>query len=213
MPAPREILNLIDRFDRNADDYRAAQYNEANVRQEFIKPFFECLGWDIDNKRGAGERFKDVIHEAAIKIGGAMKAPDYCFRFGGNPIFFLEAKKPSVKIRNDPAPAYQLRRYAWTGKMALSILTNFEEFAVYDCRVRPAHTDKASAARILYFTYKDYPDRWDDIAGIFSKEAIDKGSFDKYAARKGKGTATVDAAFLQELESWRDTLARNFAAR
>jgi hypothetical protein len=53
MPAPREILNLIDRFDRNAEDYRAAPYNEANVRQELINPFFECLGWDIDNKRGA----------------------------------------------------------------------------------------------------------------------------------------------------------------
>jgi hypothetical protein len=125
MSAPGEILELVARFERNADDYRAPQYGEAQTRIEFINPFFECLGWDIDNRRGAGEKYKDVIHEAAIKIGGVTKAPDYCFRFGGNSIFFLEAKKPAVNLKDDPAPAYQLRRYAWTAKLPLSILTNF----------------------------------------------------------------------------------------
>jgi hypothetical protein len=146
MTAPAKILQLVKRFDDNADDYRAALYGEAQTRIEFINPFFESLGWDIDNTRGAAEKYKDVIHEAAVKIGGAVKAPDYCFRFGGNPTFFLEAKKPSVNIHDDPAPAFQLRRYAWTAKLTLSILTNFEGFAVYDCRVRPVYTDKASAA-------------------------------------------------------------------
>src|SRR5437879_219922 len=83
---------------------------------------------------------------------------------------------PFVNIHNDPDPAYQLRRYAWNAKLPLSILTNFEEFAVYDCRVRPDHTDKASAARMLYVTFDEYPARWDEIAGIFAKEAVDKGS-------------------------------------
>ncbi len=42
-----------------------------------------------------------------------------------------------------------------------------------------------------------------------------KGSFDKFAATsKGKrGTATVDDAFLEEIEHWRDLLARNLALR
>ena len=39
---------------------------------------------------------RDVIHEDAIKISGATKAPDYCFRFGGVRKFFLETKKPSI---------------------------------------------------------------------------------------------------------------------
>ncbi len=159
MSAPKEILELVRRFEQNAEDYKSARYNEAQLRQEFVNPFFKCLGWDIDNTRGASEKYKDVIHEAAIKIGGATKAPDYCFRFGGNPIFFLEAKKPAVNIKDDPAPAYQLRRYAWTAKLPLSVLTDFEEFAVYDTRVRPANTDKAGAARIRYYTYKEYADR------------------------------------------------------
>jgi len=196
MAAPAKILELVRRFEDNSDDYRAAQYGEAQTRIEFINPFFECLGWDIDNRRGAGEEYKDVIHETAIKIGGAIKVPDYCFRLGGTKLFYLEAKKPAVNLKDDPAPAYQLRRYAWNAKLPLSILTNFAEFAVYNCRFRPAHTDKSYAARILYRTYKDYADSWDEIARIFAKEAVDKGSFDKYAVTtKGKrDTATVDTA-------------------
>lgn len=215
MSVPPKILELVDLFHRNAAAYHAPQYNEAMVRQEFINPLFKCLGWDMDNEQGYAEAYKDVIHEAAIKIGGATKAPDYCFRIGGAAKFFLEAKRPSVSIKDDPAPAYQLRRYAWTGKLALSILTDFEEFAVYDCRVKPAHTDKAGVARILYLRCDDYPQRWDDLAGIFAREAVLKGSFDKYAeSNKAKrGTAAVDTAFLQEIESWRELLARNLALR
>ena len=48
--------------------------------------------------------------------------------------------------------------------MPLSILTNFAEFAVYDTRVKPAQTDKASAARILILRYADYNQEWDQIA-------------------------------------------------
>ena len=69
MVAPREILQLVERFERNADEYRALGYNEANVRQEFINPLFERLGWDLDNRRGAAEAYKDVVHEAALKTG------------------------------------------------------------------------------------------------------------------------------------------------
>jgi hypothetical protein len=215
MSAPQKVLELIDLFRRNADAYDAPQYNEAMVRQEFINPLFKRLGWDMDNEQGYAEAYKDVIHEAAIKIGGATKAPDYCFRIGGAAKFFLEAKRPSVSIKDDPAPAYQLRRYAWTGKLSLSILTDFEEFAVFDCRVKPAHTDKASVARILYLRCEDYAGRWDDLAGIFSREAILKGSFDKFAesSKIKRGTAAVDTAFLQEIENWRLMLARNLALR
>jgi hypothetical protein len=215
VPVPPEVLDLVERFERNADAYHSPTYNETQVRREFIDPLFKYLGWDIDNTQGYAEPYKDVIHEDAIKVGGATKAPDYCFRIGGTRKFFLEAKKPSVSIKDDPAPAYQLRRYAWSAKLPLSILTDFEEFAVYDCRVKPAKTDKESAARSIYLAYKDFTSRWDEIAGRFSRDAVLKGSFDKYAesARGKRGTATVDDAFLEEIEGWREHLARNLAIR
>lgn len=176
---------------------------------------FKVLGWDIDNTKDYAEAYKDVVHEDALKVGPATKAPDYCFRIGGVRKFFLEAKKPAVNIKQDVHPAFQLRRYAWSAKLPLSILTNFEGFAVYDCRIKPLKTDKASKDRVLYLTYEDYEENWEDIAGIFSREAILKGSFDKYVEKhRGKrGTAEVDKAFLEEIERWRADLARNIALR
>ena len=215
MSSPSQsIVELVSRFDRNLDTYRSQSYNETQVRREFIDPFFEALGWDVANKAGYADAYKDVIHEDAIKVGGATKAPDYSFRIGGARKFFLEAKRPAVNLKDDFSPAYQLRRYAWSAKLPLSILTDFEEFAVYDCRTRPNATDKPGKGRILYLTYKDYESQWDDIASIFSKESVLKGSFDKYAVSERKrGTATVDTEFLNEIEEWRDALARNLALR
>ncbi|MEQ8151677.1 MAG: restriction endonuclease subunit M, partial [Smithellaceae bacterium] len=215
MPAPPVILDLIARFERNIDAYKSGFYNETQVRREFIDPFFEAMGWDVNNTQGNAEAYKDVIHEDAVKVGGISKAPDYSFRIGGQRKFFIEAKKPSVNIKDTPAPAYQVRRYAWSAKLPLSIVTDFEEFAVYDCRIKPDQSDNAAKARIKYYTWRQYAEKFDEIAGIFGKDAILKGSFDKYAeSNKAKrGTAEVDNAFLKEIESWRDMLGKNIALR
>lgn len=216
MPAaPQEILDLVERFEQQLDSYKSGRYNETQLRREFLDPFLKALGWDVDNTKGHAEAYKDVIHEDAIRVGEATKAPDYCIRIGGTRKFFLEAKKPSVDIKDDISPAYQLRRYAWSAKLPLSILTDFEELAVYDCRIKPGKDDKASVARIFYCTFRDYAEKWDWIYSVFSQDAILKGSFDKFAeSTKGKrGTSEVDEAFLEEIEGWRKRLAENLALR
>lgn len=212
MPAPQIIYDLVEQFERNIETYKRAQ-NETQVRREFIDPFFKALGWDIDNSNGAAPQYQDVVHEDQLKIAGSMKAPDYAFRIGGQRKFYVEAKKPSVHVKDDPGPALQVRTYAWNAKLDSSIVTDFEEFAVYECSSRPKAGDKPSVGRINYYTYKDYIDKWDEISGIFSKESVIKGLFDKYATgSKGKrGTQTVDKAFLAEIEKWRELLAKNFA--
>lgn len=212
---PPKIRELVERFHLHLDQYKSGKYNETQVRREFIDPMFKELGWDVGNEQGHAEAYKEVIHEDAIKIGSATKAPDYCFRVGGRRKFFLEAKKPSVFIKEEPAPAYQIRRYAWSAKLPLSVLTDFEEFAVYDCRIKPDKDDKASTARVMYFRYTDYEKNWAEIESVFSKDAILKGAFDRFAdsTKRKKGTAEVDDAFLAEIEKWRDQIARNLALR
>ena len=213
-PPPQQVLDLVERFGRNREAYRSPHYNETQLRREFLDPFFKALGWDIENAQGYAEAYKDVVHEDAIKVGEATKAPDYCFRIGGTRKFFLEAKRPSVDIKHDASPAFQLRRYAWTTKLPLSILSDFEEFAVYDCRLKPDHHHGAGIGRILYIPYTEYVPRWDEIAGIFSRDAVLKGAFDKFAdSTRAKGTADVDAEFLKTIETWRADLARNLALR
>ncbi|MEK9149660.1 MAG: type I restriction enzyme HsdR N-terminal domain-containing protein [Candidatus Desantisbacteria bacterium] len=189
MTAPLKVLELVERFDRNLEDYKQGKYNEAQVRREFIDPLFSELGWDITNEKGYAEAYKEVVHEDSLKVGMATKAPDSSFRIGGSRKFFLEAKKPSVNLKDDIHPAYQLRRYVWSAKLPISILTDFEEFAVYDCRTKPIKTDNSSHSRILYIKYMEYPKRWEELADIFSHEAILKGSFDKSDGDSGRADA------------------------
>jgi len=174
MTAPQIILELIERFERNIEAYKSGAYNETQVRREFIDPFFEALGWDVNNKAGHAEAYKDVIHEDAVKVSGVTKAPDYSFRIGGQRKFFVEAKKPSINLKDAPAAAFQVRRYAWSAKLPLSIVTDFEELAVYDCRIRPDQKDKADKARITYYTWRQYADKWDDIAPSFPRMPFSK---------------------------------------
>jgi hypothetical protein len=110
---------------------------------------------------------------------------------------------------------YWVDEHTWSAKLPLSILTDFEEFAVYDCRVKPVRSDSASTARIMYLTFADYAAKWEDIVSVFGRDAVWQGSFDRYAEKtKGKkGTTEVDAAFLKEIEEWRDVLARTIALR
>ena len=212
--AREEISALVVRFEEQYDSYKKSDYNETSTRRDFIDPFFKALGWDIDNENGYAESYREVIHEDKVKVGKATKAPDYSFRLvGGKRLFFVEAKKPSVSIKDEICSAYQVRRYGWSAKLAISIITDFEEFAIYDCTRKPVPTDKASVARIKYLTFRDYLKEFDFIWESFSKEQVLKGSFDKFikSSANKRGTATVDKEFLLSLDSWRTYLATSIS--
>ncbi len=212
---PDAIRLLVERFEYHRPAYLRGQYNETQLRREFIDPFFRALGWDVDNREGLSEAYKEVAHEDPIRIRGQTNYLDYSFRIGGVRKFIVEAKKPSVRLRDDTESALQLRRYAWNAGLKLSILTNFEEFAVYDCTKPIRKGDTAGTARIRYFTYREYPEQWEWIEKIFSQRCILKGAFDKFAESETdkKGTMGVDETFLADIEKWRDILAKNIALR
>lgn len=99
MSVPQELLELVERFNTNCEAYRSGQYNETQLRREFIDPFFQLLGWDVNNEKGYAEAYKDVIHEDSIKIGGLTKSPHYCFRIGGVRKFFVETMSNQARQR------------------------------------------------------------------------------------------------------------------
>jgi adenine-specific DNA-methyltransferase len=208
-----QLKALIALFEANIAQYKSPQYDEANTRTDFIDKFFALLDWDIANNQGFSESYREVVREDKVKIDGSQKAPDYSFRIDGLRKYFVEAKKPSVKIKDIAGPAFQVRRYAYTAKLPLSILTNFAEFAVYDTRIKPNKNDNAGTARIFYCTCQEYEKHFDFIYNTFSKPSILKGSFDKYAEENKKGTSEVDAELLNLVESWRAELAKNIALR
>ena len=147
------IQTLVERFGEHKAEYHLPEYNEQKTRQDFINPFFKALGWDVDNEKGDSEAYREVIYEDKVVVKGKAKAPDYGFRLSGSGkkrLFYVEAKKPSVAIKVHKESAYQLRRYGSSAQALVSILTNFEDFIVYDCSRVPNLNDSALLSKLHY---------------------------------------------------------------
>ena len=219
--ARRKIAKLAQKYASQAEVYGQADYNEARARMDFINPLFKLLGWDMDNEKGLLQYLREVILEDRVSVDGRVKYPDYSFRLGNTVLFYVEAKKPSVNIKDDKESALQLRHYGWNTGLTMSLLTNFREFAVYDCRVKPNRKDKAHVARLTYFTYQDLTEKqgvfgdqrdgFDFLWDTFTQENVSKGSFEKFIKDDGdrfkRGVLTVDQDFLLFLEDWRKKFA------
>ena len=200
MTAPDNLYQLVEKFERDQSRFQQPDYNEAQLRQEFVNPFFAALGWDVGDS-------KQVLHEAGLRSGGSVKHPDYSFLAGSRRAFYVETKKPSINIGNSVDPAEQLRSYGWSGNTALGILTNFAEFAVYDCRIEPKQGDFPAEARIMYLTHSQYLDQWERLQETLSPEAVRQGRHSDLLQATAKGVLRVDEAFLRDMESWRVDLA------
>jgi hypothetical protein len=213
MTLPDQVVELVDRFRRARETYESDAYSEASVRQEFIDPLFRALGWDVGNLLGWADQNKEVLVEPYVDVEGRHRNADYAFRVGPQEKFFVEAKRPSTVLRIDPAPALQIRSYGWNAGLPLSVLTNFGEFAVYDTAVKPQSNDRASVARLEYFTFEEFNDRWDWMQSLFGRDSVWRGSLEEFSKKRAtrRGTEPVGTALLLEIERWRHELAREIA--
>lgn len=203
-----EVKNLVDAFSRNRRYYKSDDYLESNVRNEFIDKFLVALNWDVNNEDEIAPRYREVILEVRTKESGVVKHPDYALCVGGNPALFVEAKPPSEKILNADESCLQLRRYAYSAKRPISVLTNFEEFSVYDTRKSPKDGDSADKARIKYLSCEQYLEEFDYIWEVFSRDAVLKGSIETYFDKTDGNYERndIDDEILLAVDQWRRLL-------
>ena len=208
------VKELVTDFNRNRDNFLAKDYLENHLENHFVIPFLKALGWDVESK-GIAPFLREVVTQDRVKVGNAKKAPDYGFGLPGSErrLFYLEAKAPSIKIKTDKDAAFQLRRYGRSGQTAVSILFNFNEFAIYDCTQKQSAASDAKFARLKYFTCDEYADNFDFIYDTFSREAVYNGNFHRYIQDKTqkKGSVTLDKDFVESLNKWRLNLAKSIA--
>jgi hypothetical protein len=218
LAAPKEIEDLVKRFEDYQHIYKSKTYNETELRNHFVNPFFEALGWDVQGKNCAPDR-QEVKVEGVFKLDDKSEKPDYSFLLFDNFMgsmkrkFFVEVKRPSINIESGVFPALQIRGYAWSANLPVSILTDFEEFSVYYGLSQPFKDDKPMKSRLLYLRYDQYAEKWPEIAALFSREAVLNGSLDKYVRSlpQKRGDKRVDAALLEDISKWREMLAKNIA--
>jgi type I restriction-modification system DNA methylase subunit len=206
------IHELVSKYETDRDYFRSSQYNETQLRADFLDPLFELLGWDIKNNAGKSIAEREVILEESLKsnVYEHSKKPDYTFRLFANRTFFLEAKKPSVAIESNSETAKQVRRYGYTAKLKVSVLSNFEFLMIYDTSVKVEKDDTFQKALVKRYHYSEYERYFGDIKKLLGKESVYSGFFDKYwedIEQKIK-QYSVDELFLQQINEWRILLGK-----
>ena len=222
-----KVKGLVTKFKQGEKHYLSQSYQEAEVRQDFLDDFFTALGWDVGHKIQHDPYEQEVKVEKGVKVSGAQKRADYSFTLAPNfrdPKFFAEAKKPSKELKN-AQDYFQSIRYGWHKQHPFSILTDFEEFHILDCRYTPDINNSLDKC-YKRFHYTDYliKEKFAEIYFLFSREAVANNSIEKVAEtlpkRKGKATTktpfpleihqTIDEAFLEVIDGIREKLAKAF---
>lgn len=207
-----DIKNLIKKYNENKGYYQTSKYNETQLRTDFLDPFFELLGWDIRNTKGKPTNEREVLLEEGIKEDtySTTKKPDYTFRLFSERKFFLEAKKPSVKIESNEESAKQVRRYGFTAKLKISVLSNFEYLAIYDCSQKVDLNDSANNSRIKLYHYSEYEEKFEEIKQQLSYEIVYNGMFDEIwkDIEAQLERFSVDKLFLKQINDWRILLGK-----
>lgn len=219
------VKQLVEIFRQNEQFYLGPGYNEADARKDFIDKFWIALGWDISHETQTNPYQQEVKVERGVTTNEWRKRADYAFLAPNfrDVRFFVEAKKPQASI--DSAVYYfQTIRYGWNSHVPLSVLTDFEELRVLDCRYKP-DIRTALGHAVLKYHYTDFADevKFRTIYYLFSHEAVLAGSIEEFAKglprisrkRATRGVAreehqSIDEAFLMELDEYREELARAF---
>ncbi len=205
-----KISELVKRYHSNRENYISENYNETLLRNDFLNPLFELLGWDIKNNVGKSTNEREVILEEGLKpsVSETSKKPDYTFRLFSERKFFLEAKKPNVAIQTNNETAKQIRRYGFTAKLKISVLSNFEYLLIYDCSGKVEENDNYKTRLIKTYHYTDYEKKFEEIKQLIGRESVYSGKFDEIwkDIEEQINLFSVDDLFLAQINEWRKLL-------
>lgn len=230
--AKRSVSHLVESFDRDLATIKKGTAGlEANVEDNYIKPLFAALNWNIHNE-GLDHARQEWIVQYQLKRAGGR--PDYLLRVWDESItrmrhvLIMEAKHPKYDIVRDARWISQAYLYAYSTlsraerperRVPLSLLTDFEEFRLFDCRdPEPLKTRDDPVPfnkRVIKgfdIKYTDYVDRFDDLWATFERSKVAQGSLGQWRlSDQNLKDARIppDVAFLATLRGWRLELARS----
>jgi adenine-specific DNA-methyltransferase len=212
-------------FLANKDHYLSGQYQEAEVRKDFIDKFFIALGWDVDHNQQPDPYRQEVkIEKSSERAKGKA---DYAFSlapFFGRVRFFVEAKRPQPHIAT-PDNCFQAIRYSWPRGVPIAVLTDFYHIHIVDSRFRP-NIDTAASRAVRKWNCAEFKDgeKFAEIYWLLSHEAVAADSIGRFAETilppqqvavrqyslfPGEARE-FDDDFLAKLDEWRKQLAMIF---
>ena len=201
----KELRRLVGKFEQGINEFKNPRYLEAQVRDDFLNPFFSALGWDLENNAGLIQKHREVEIESRTGDGRA----DYLFRPERKPRFVCEAKKPAEELHGDYA--MQAKRYAWTISVRLAVLSDFEELKIYIVTGNP---DKGEPDDGLWRSYHhtEFVAKARELWDLLARDNVAGGSVERLLESLPKKlrpdrTRDFDEEFLAFLDGHRRALA------
>lgn len=199
------LQDLVNRFIEAKNCGCLEDASEATIRS-WIDEFLSVFGWNVQNTHQVlTERTLDKEERQKLKaIGSTNVRPDYTLVNGKVPLIFVDAKSLDVNIKTSKDVAFQIRSYGWSIGAPFSIVTNFEQLAIYDCSYMPRINDEASYARCFYATVDEFVEKFDILDTFLSRRNVLAGNV-KFVKQKGNA---LDENFSKMLGEMRIALAK-----
>lgn len=188
--------------------------SEETIRT-WLNELLQIFNWDVrDTSQILQEKILSKAEKDKLKeIGSQNTRPDYTFKLAKQKLTFLDAKDISVRIKDDPDAAFQIKSYGWSILAPCAFISNFEEFAIYDCSYVP-EKDQAPGLGRVYFTIDEYVENFDLLETHLLKENVYAGRLNELYSvtlsdNKHIVKITPDIRFAEQLSDFRLRLAEN----
>ena len=202
----KELARLVASFSQRLAELQQPTYGEAQLRADFLDPFFAALGWDLTNRSGLIQKHREVEIESRTEIAGRKKRADYLFRTDTRDRLVCEAKKPAVDLI--AKYAFQAKRYAWNKDLALAVLSDFEELKIYIVGGRP-RLDEPLVGLWKTWHFQQFPAAARELWELLARDQVAGGSIARLIdALWGSVPADAD---LPLHEAWAPELERRIA--
>ncbi len=220
--ARAEIEKLVAQFKQ--DEVALLDKEEAMIENNFVRPLFRFLNWNVDNA-GLTEPQWEFVLQRTTREGSR---PDYILQLDGHHVLVMDAKKAKYEM-HDPRWLNQVYAYAYSTqnnppsrKIDFAILTDFQEFIVLDCTMLAGKPAVVNNFRVIDWRYTDYVEHFDELWELFERNNVlaasrerKTGIWARYLSPKKVQANRVppDQAFLSALDDeksgWRVRLAKD----
>ena len=155
-------LNALRDFDFNM--LHDPEFNEASVREEIIAPILKALQYSSGGNRIVRDKHikNPFLYAAGKKIEAII--PDYVIEINGKPSLIIEAKSPSINIKDEKwisqAYVYAVHREVQAQYFALCNGWEFSLYKVRDC------------VKVLSFDVQKLDEYWDLLCSFLLPENL-----------------------------------------
>ncbi|MCK5599684.1 N-6 DNA methylase [bacterium] len=230
--AKESVKKLVVSFHNEFGDTANAGRKEAQVEDKYIKPLFSFLNWNI-HSLGMDRGREEFRVQTSQKLRTSTKEPDYELWIPDKAsqemrrILFMEAKDPKYDLSKEVKYIRQAYQYAhsslslsdnpskWTN---LSILTDFEEFRLFDCRdpypliENDVNIFNKYIVKPFDMKYPQYITEFNLLWDVFERNNVYNGSLSEFQVTEKdlkKSRIAPDQRFLDDLRTWRLAFAKS----